>query len=112
MLGQGNTATALSSATVDADFWALICQDEEWLNTEFAEAISDATETPTPPTRHLLTATAKDGRTRPGQWATSTTQPWRAGPPPGPCWRRERGPPMNGEPTAHNPERDSRGKVM
>jgi hypothetical protein len=105
MLGQGNTVTALSSGAVDADFWALICQDEEWLNTEFAEAISDAAETPTPPTRHLLTATAKDGRTLPAQWATSTTRPWRAGPPPGPRWRRERGPPTReiDLPTEHKP---------
>jgi hypothetical protein len=41
MLGRGDTGAALGSEVVDAEFWALVCQDEEWLDAEFDEVVSD-----------------------------------------------------------------------
>jgi hypothetical protein len=35
MLGRENTGSVLGSGAVDADFWALVCEDEEWLDAEF-----------------------------------------------------------------------------
>jgi len=31
---------------VDADFWALVCEDEEWLDAEFDAIVGAAWETP------------------------------------------------------------------
>lgn len=99
MLGRGNTGAALGSEVVDAEFWALVCQDEEWLNAEFDEVVSDAAETPTGPTRHLLADTALHRRAAgPAWWATGTTGPWRAGRRPGRRSRWERGPPRHEPP--------------
>ena len=47
MLGRENTGSALCSGAVDADFWALVCEDEEWLDAEFDAIVSAACETPT-----------------------------------------------------------------
>ena len=32
---------------MDADFWALVCEDEEWLAAEFDAIVSEACKTPT-----------------------------------------------------------------
>ena len=39
MLGRENTGAAL-------DFWALVCEDEEWLQAEFDAIVSEPYETP------------------------------------------------------------------
>lgn len=94
MLGRGDTGAALGSEVVDAEFWALICQDEEWLNAEFDEVVSDAEETPSGPGRHLPADTAFHRRAAgTAWWAPGTGRPWRTGMRPGRRWRRERGPP-------------------
>src|SRR5689334_7700974 len=49
MRDNGNTGPALSSETVDAQFWALICDDEEWLRPEFDGIVSEPAEHPTSP---------------------------------------------------------------
>ena len=101
MLGRGDTGAALGSEVVDAEFWALICQDEEWLNAEFDEVISDAQETPTTPARHQPADTASHRRAAGPAWrAPGTGRPWRTGKSPGRRWRRERGPPRNHQPAA------------
>jgi hypothetical protein len=41
MRDNGSTGPALGPEAVDAQFWALICDDEEWLRTEFDEVVSD-----------------------------------------------------------------------
>ena len=64
MLGRGNTGASLGSRAVDADLWALICEDEEWLNAAFYEVISAAEETPTGPARRLPTDTARERSSR------------------------------------------------
>ena len=51
MLGRENTGSALGSGAVDAEFWALVCEDEEWLDAEFDAIVSEARETPTRSTR-------------------------------------------------------------
>ena len=94
MLGRGNTGAALGSEAVNAEFWALICQDEEWLTAEFDEVVSGAAETPTGPVRHLPADTALHRRAAgPGCWEPGTGRPWRTGRRPGRRWRRERSPP-------------------
>ena len=93
MLGRGNTGAALGSEAVDAEFWALICQDEEWLNTEFGAVVSNAEETPTHPPRHLPADMANRHGACPTRWAPGGGRPWRAGTRPGRRWRRERAPP-------------------
>jgi hypothetical protein len=46
MLGRENTGAALGSGAVDDDFWALVCEDEEWLQAEFDAIVSEPRETP------------------------------------------------------------------
>ena len=46
MLGRVDTGSALGSGAVDADFWALVCEDEEWLDAEFDAIVGAAWETP------------------------------------------------------------------
>ena len=41
------------SGAVDDEFWALICEDEDWLDREFAAIVSEA-ESPTVPPRRLM----------------------------------------------------------
>ena len=45
MLGRENTGAALGSGAVDDDFWALVCEDEEWLQAEFDAIVSGPCET-------------------------------------------------------------------
>jgi len=44
MAGRVDTGTALSAGAVDAQFWALVCEDEEWLELEFAGIVSEPAE--------------------------------------------------------------------
>ena len=93
MLGRGDTGAAPESGVVDAAFWALILQDEQWLAAEFDEVVSDAVENPTGPARHLPAAATHHGRTEPARWTPESMWAWRTKPRPGRRWRRERGPP-------------------
>ena len=104
MLGRGDTGAALGSEVVDAEFWASVCQDEEWLDAEFDEVVSEAAEAPTGPGRHLPAGTALHPRAAgPAWWVPGTGRPWRTGMRPGRRWRRERGPPRveRGQPVHH-----------
>ncbi len=49
MLGREDTGAALGSGAVDDDFWALVCEDEEWLQAEFDAIVSEPRETPVRP---------------------------------------------------------------
>ena len=93
MLGRGDAGAALGSGAVDADFWALVCEDEEWLNAEFYELVSDAQETPVTFARPTVTGAAPVGGAETARWASGALRPWRTGSHPGRRWRRERGPP-------------------
>jgi len=93
MLGREDTGAALGTEAVDAEFWALVCEDEEWLEAEFLEVVSDAWESPVKPGRATPTsATPADGAGS-RRWASTNTKPWRTGSRPGRHWRWERGPP-------------------
>ena len=94
MLGRENTGAALGSGAVDADFWALVCADEEWLRAEFDAIVSEPRETLARPSLRLsiIAVAWPDGAV--WQRRTSgTTRPWRTGNRPGRRWRRERSPP-------------------
>ena len=93
MLGRADTGSALGSGAVDADFWALVCEDEEWVDAEFDAIVGAAWETPRRSGRHSRIGVAWPGRGMQGQGPTNIVRPWRAGERPGRRWRRERGPP-------------------
>ena len=42
----GNTCTPVGSGAVDEQFWALVCEDEDWLDREFEELVSEPAESP------------------------------------------------------------------
>jgi len=100
MLGRADTGSALGSGAVDADFWALVCEDKEWLDAEFDAIVSAAWETPRRSGRRNPIGGAWPGRGMQGQGPNSTVRPWRAGERPGRRWRRERGPPRTAVTTA------------
>jgi len=60
MRGNGNTGPALGSEAVDAQFWALICDDEEWLRAEFDGIVSAPAEHPTSPPPGTITRLDRD----------------------------------------------------
>ena len=94
MPGGENTGAALSSGAVDADFWALIFQDEEWLQAEFDAIMSEPRETPARPSGRLsMTAAARPDRAVWRRRTSRITGPWRPGNRRGRRWRRERSPP-------------------
>ncbi len=70
MRDNGNTGPALGSEAVDAQFWALICDDEEWLRTEFDGIVSEPAEHPTSPPPATGVAVDQNQPTR---------SAWRAG---------------------------------
>ena len=64
MRDNGNTGPALGSEAVGAQFWALICDDEEWLRTEFDGVVSEPAEHPTGPPPATVFAVDRDRRAR------------------------------------------------
>jgi len=68
MRDNGNTGPALGSEAAAAQFWALICDDEEWLRAEFDGIVSEPAEHPTSPPPARGIAVDQD---------RSTRSPWR-----------------------------------
>ena len=94
MLGRENTGAALGSGELDDDFWALVCEDEEWLQAEFDAIVSEPCETLARPSgRPSTIAAARPDRAAWQRRTSGTTRPWRTGNRPGRGWRRERSPP-------------------
>src|SRR6476469_2124336 len=98
MLDNGNTGPALGSDAVDARFWALICDDEEWLRAEFDGIVSEPAEHPT--SRPPGTITRLD-RDQPARFRRQIpdTRPhprWVTRPRPGPPADHQRSPPQPG----------------
>ena len=95
MLGREDTGSALVSEAVDAEFWALVCEDEEWLDAEFGAIVSAAGETP-----ERCGGQSRIELIRPGGGLREhlpfgiVRRCW-AGERSGRRWRRERGPPGN-----------------
>ena len=87
-----NTVAGLSAAAVDDLFWSLVCQDEEWLRTEFDAIVGAAAEQHLHPT--IRPVVAVDRGRIPRSDRNSAHQGVRGrGRPVGPNWRRERSPP-------------------
>ena len=100
MLGRENTGAAIGSGAVDAEFWALVCEDEEWLQAEFDAIVSEPRETLVRPSGwpRLIGVSGPEG----AAWQrrrSVTTRPWRTGNRPGRRWRRQRSPPRGAGPT-------------
>ena len=109
MHGGQNTAAALEAvaadigtvgadtATVDAEFWALVWADDEWLAAEFGAIVSEPCETRVRiafrPNRIDAAPPEGSGPALPGATSSSVTG-WRTGGLPGRRWRRERSPPL------------------
>ena len=95
MRDNGNTGPALGSEAVDAQFWALICDDEEWLRTEFDGIVSEPAEHPTSPPPVTGIAVDQDRSTR-SWWRTDRTghtSPWISRRRPGRTPGHQRSPP-------------------
>ena len=107
MLGRENTGAALGSGAVDADFWALILQDEEWLCGGVRRDRQRASRDPgTAIGRPSMTAAARPDRA--AAWQRRTLRSHRAVADREPTrrrWRRERSPPPE-----TRPSKDSRSE--
>ena len=64
MLGRDDTGAVLGSGAVDTEFWALVCEDEEWLRAEFEAIVSEPAEIPCRPPRRPAIAGADSDRFR------------------------------------------------
>ena len=84
-------------ATVNAEFWALVCADDEWLAAEFGAIVSEPCETRVRisfrPNRIDAAPPDGSGNVLPGVTSSSVSG-WRTGGLPGRRWRRERSPPL------------------
>ena len=72
MLGRVDTGSALGSGAVDADFWALVCEDEEWLDAEFDAIVGAAWEAPWRSGRRSRIGVGWPGRGMRGQGPTGS----------------------------------------
>ena len=91
MLGREHTGAALVSERVDADFWALICADEEWLRAEFEAIVSEPAEVRVRPSRRFAKVDSRPVNAGPPM--CDSPRRWRIGMRPGPARRRQRSPP-------------------
>jgi len=99
MLDQENTCPALGFEAADTDFWALVCEDEEWLQAEFDVIVSEPAETHARLSRRPTEVAApQPGGTAWHRGISGSTRARRTGERPGPQGRRERSPPTKGEP--------------
>ena len=113
MLGRENTGLVLGSGAVDAAFWALVCEDEEWLDAEFDAIVSAAGEAPARSTgRPGRIDTARDGLAVRGHRPTGFARPRRPGNRAGRRWRHERGPPRPQPASLSRAIDDGEGTVM
>jgi len=94
MLDRNDTGAVLGSEAVDAQFWALVCDDEEWLQAEFDAIVSEAAENPIRPARRPAVAGA-DGEWPRGHHLPDAVRRSGFGIRPGRAWRRERSPPAD-----------------
>jgi len=80
MLDRENAGPALGSRAVDAAFWALVCEDEEWLCAEFEAIVSEPRETPTRSAgRPSKADAARPGGAAPLRRAPEAIRHYRAG---------------------------------
>ena len=94
----GNTCTPVGSGAVDEQFWALVCEDEDWLDSEFDEIVSEPAESPRmrPPRSMVCADRFRPARQRPCLRGHREGHPRSTGERPGRSWRRQRSPPRPG----------------
>jgi hypothetical protein len=96
MVDRVDTGTALSAGAVDEQFWALVCEDEEWLYAEFAGIVSGPAESRAP-VRRRRALTVDRARPRRRRTADDARFSWRRPDPAAWCPRdglgRQRSPP-------------------
>jgi hypothetical protein len=92
----GNTCTPVGSGAVDEQFWALVCEDEEWLDSEFDEIVSEPAESPRmrPPRLMVCVDRSRPARQRPCRGGRREGYTRSTGHCPGRSWRRQRSPPV------------------
>ena len=94
------SATPVSSDAVDAEFWSIVLQDEEWLRVEFDE-IAEPREIRISPPRRMAVAADHSSFCRkgpsagPGGGIGRFGETGRAA---GKGWRRQRSPPVEAMP--------------
>jgi hypothetical protein len=93
MLGRGDTGAVLGSGAVDTEFWALVCEDEEWLRAEFEAIVSEPAEIPARPGRRPVVISAHSDWLGGQHGIPGAVRRPRFGIPPGRGWQRERSPP-------------------
>ena len=94
------SATPVSSDAVDAEFWSIVLQDEEWLQVEFDEITEPAEARISPPRRIAVAADqssfCREGPSAgPGGGVSRFRDTGRAA---GKGWRRQRSPPVEARP--------------
>ena len=96
MPDEGNTCTPVGSGAVDEQFWALVCEDEEWLDSEFEEIVSEPAESPTvrPPRLMVCVDRSRPTGQRPCRAGRREGYPRGTGQCPGRSWGRQRSPPV------------------
>ena len=94
----GNICTPVNSGAVDEQFWALICEDEDWLDSEFDEIVSEPAESPGVPPRRVMVGAdrSRSARHCPCTRGHRAGHPRNTGHRPGRSWRRQRSPPGPG----------------
>ena len=95
----GNTCTPVGSGAVDDQFWALICEDEDWLDSEFDQIVGEPAESPRMPPARLMVCADRSRPARSVRALADTGRDTRAAPgtvPDGP-----------GGGNAHRPGRES-----
>ena len=98
MRDDGNIGTALGAETVDARFWALVCDDEEWLRSEFDGIVGGPAEHPDtvpPATVVTIDRVARGAGAGVHRDRAGGVRPWRSAAVPGRAWRRQRSPPVH-----------------
>jgi hypothetical protein len=100
MPDRDTSSVAIDSDTVDAEFWALVLRDEEWLSAEFDE-ITEPAEVRVSPPRALVVAADQSSSGRRGPWEHGRGGDSRLGDTgraPSQGRRRERSPPGDPRP--------------
>jgi hypothetical protein len=101
MVDRWDTGTPLSSGAVDNQFWALVCEDEEWLDAQFAGIVDEAAEHRQRPRRSLTLLVDHVRRSGPGPAGARAVATGSAPAERGDPVSRQRSPPLwvgSGEP--------------
>ena len=93
------SADAVGSDAVDAEFWAIVLHDEDWLHSEFDEITEPAEARISPPRPLVVSAdeSSSGGQGTPARHGGGIGRLGDTGRSPGQGWRRQRSPPRTGK---------------